>query len=53
MRRHETTCMPSRLRLQALKLQYNSGGGSFPIHHDSDELLDGRVITAIFYLNPA
>ncbi|KAG2445831.1 hypothetical protein HXX76_000435 [Chlamydomonas incerta] len=38
---------------QAIKLQYNEGGGGcFPIHYDSDEQLDGRRVTAIFYLNP-
>lgn len=41
------------LDAQAIKLQYNAGGGGcFPIHTDSDELLDGRRVTAIFYLNP-
>ncbi|GLC68387.1 hypothetical protein PLESTF_000685600 [Pleodorina starrii] len=38
---------------QAIKLQYNAGGGGcFPMHLDSDEQLDGRRVTAIFYLNP-
>ncbi|GIL47056.1 hypothetical protein Vafri_3886 [Volvox africanus] len=38
---------------QAIKLQYNAGsGGCFPMHYDSDEQLDGRRVTAIFYLNP-
>ncbi|PNH11299.1 NifU-like protein 4, mitochondrial, partial [Tetrabaena socialis] len=38
---------------QAIKLQYNAGsGGCFPLHYDSDEQLDGRRVTAIFYLNP-
>ncbi|GFR46885.1 hypothetical protein Agub_g8526 [Astrephomene gubernaculifera] len=38
---------------QAIKLQYNAGGGGcFPVHLDSDEQLDGRRVTAIFYLNP-
>ncbi|PNW74928.1 hypothetical protein CHLRE_12g504100v5 [Chlamydomonas reinhardtii] len=38
---------------QAIKLQYNAGGGGcFPMHYDSDEQLDGRRVTAIFYLNP-
>ena len=43
-----------RLRhTQAIKLQYNAGGGGcFPMHYDSDEQLDGRRVTAIFYLNP-
>ncbi|EFJ50827.1 hypothetical protein VOLCADRAFT_88147 [Volvox carteri f. nagariensis] len=41
------------LDAQAIKLQYNAGGGGcFPMHYDSDELLDGRRVTAIFYLNP-
>ncbi|KAG2500910.1 hypothetical protein HYH03_001669 [Edaphochlamys debaryana] len=41
------------LDTQMIKLQYNSGGGGcFPIHFDSDEQLDGRRVTAIFYLNP-
>ena len=39
------------LLLQAIKLQVNSGG-CFPCHFDSDEMLDDRRITAIFYLNP-
>jgi hypothetical protein len=38
---------------QAIKLQYNEGlGGCFPMHLDSDAALDGRTVTAIFYLNP-
>ncbi len=38
---------------QAIKLQVNSGsGGSFPLHVDSDASVDGRRVTAIFYLNP-
>eukprot|EP00798_Chlamydomonas_sp_ICE-L_P010163 gene10163-8067_t len=38
---------------QAIKLQVNSGtGGCFPIHSDSDETIDGRRVTSIFYLNP-
>lgn len=38
---------------QAAKLQYNCGGGGcFPLHFDSDESLDARKVTAIFYLNP-
>ena len=39
---------------QAIKLQVNEGqGGCFPCHFDSDEALDGRKVTAIFYLNPS
>mmetsp|Transcript_7177 Transcript_7177/g.18412 ORF Transcript_7177/g.18412 Transcript_7177/m.18412 type:complete len:237 (+) Transcript_7177:94-804(+) len=38
------------LTSQAIKLQSNEGG-CFPVHSDSDELLDDRRITAIFYLN--
>ncbi|GFH20674.1 prolyl 4-hydroxylase, partial [Haematococcus lacustris] len=38
---------------QATKLQYNRGqGGCFPMHLDTDAMLDGRKVTAIFYLNP-
>ncbi|KAG1675869.1 hypothetical protein FOA52_001526 [Chlamydomonas sp. UWO 241] len=38
---------------QAIKLQVNTGaGGCFPMHFDSDETLDGRRVTCIFYLNP-
>ena len=38
---------------KAIKLQVNEGqGGCFPCHFDSDEALDGRRVTAIFYLNP-
>eukprot|EP00878_Enallax_costatus_P041821 GHUV01048715.1.p1 GENE.GHUV01048715.1~~GHUV01048715.1.p1 ORF type:complete len:312 (+),score=59.69 GHUV01048715.1:317-1252(+) len=41
-----------RLEEQAIKLQYNEGGGGcFPMHFDSDEQLDMRRVTAIFYLN--
>ena len=50
-----TTCQLSAPALcaQAIKLQVNAGGGGcFPMHCDSDELLDGRRITSIFYLNP-
>lgn len=28
------------------------GGASFPMHFDSDETVDGRRLSAIFYLNP-
>lgn len=36
------------------KLQYNEGrGSSFPIHTDTEEDIDARCITAIFYLNPS
>lgn len=38
---------------QAIKLQVNSGSsGCFPMHFDTDESLDGRKVTCIFYLNP-
>ncbi|KAL0029367.1 hypothetical protein WJX77_002479 [Trebouxia sp. C0004] len=41
-----------RLDSQAIKLQCNAGnGGCFPLHYDSDEQVDGRRVTAIFYLN--
>uniref|UniRef100_A0A383WJL7 Fe2OG dioxygenase domain-containing protein n=1 Tax=Tetradesmus obliquus TaxID=3088 RepID=A0A383WJL7_TETOB len=41
-----------RLDSAAIKMQHNEGGGGcFPMHFDSDELLDGRRVTAIFYLN--
>eukprot|EP00201_Polytomella_parva_P005581 CAMPEP_0175077584 /NCGR_PEP_ID=MMETSP0052_2-20121109/23490_1 /TAXON_ID=51329 ORGANISM="Polytomella parva, Strain SAG 63-3" /NCGR_SAMPLE_ID=MMETSP0052_2 /ASSEMBLY_ACC=CAM_ASM_000194 /LENGTH=306 /DNA_ID=CAMNT_0016347103 /DNA_START=50 /DNA_END=967 /DNA_ORIENTATION=- len=43
----------THLDSQAIKLQYNAGGGGcFPIHFDTNERLDGRRVTAIFYLNP-
>lgn len=28
------------------------GGACFPMHFDSDEAVDGRRLSAIFYLNP-
>lgn len=35
-----------------MKVQVNAGdGGCFPIHFDSDPRLDGRLVTAILYLN--
>ncbi|KAK7253835.1 hypothetical protein SO694_00002732 [Aureococcus anophagefferens] len=38
---------------QTLKVQVNGGGGAcFPLHFDSDPLLDDRVVTCIVYLNP-
>ena len=41
------------LRRQTLKVQVNGGGGAcFPLHFDSDPLLDDRVVTCIVYLNP-
>ena len=41
------------LRRQTLKVQLNGGGGAcFPLHFDSDPLLDDRVVTCIVYLNP-
>lgn len=41
-----------RLSSQAIKLQYNAGGGGcFPIHFDSDERVDARWVTCILYLN--
>ncbi len=44
---------PPSPRRKAIKLQVNTGGGGcFPLHLDSDERLDGRRVTAIFYLNP-
>ena len=40
------------LHRQAVKLQYNAGaGGCFPMHFDSDQELDPRVLTAVVYLN--
>ena len=40
------------LHRQAVKLQYNAGaGGCFPMHFDSDQELDPRVLTAVTYLN--
>lgn len=44
---------PALVEAQALKLQHNAGsGGCFNIHYDTDASVDGRVITAILYLNP-
>lgn len=41
-----------RLDSQAIKLQHSTGNGScFPIHCDSDVTVDGRKVTAIYYLN--
>lgn len=41
-----------RLSSQAIKLQYNPGKGScFPIHTDSEETIDARKVTAIYYCN--
>lgn len=41
------------LDTQAIKLQWNSGGGGcFPMHFDTDAAVDSRLITAIWYLNP-
>ncbi|GBF99724.1 hypothetical protein Rsub_12437 [Raphidocelis subcapitata] len=43
-----------RLRLdgRGIKAQLNEGGGgAFPMHTDSEEGLDGRRVTAIYYLN--
>lgn len=38
---------------QVLKAQVNSGAGAcFPTHCDSEETLDSRRVTALFYLNP-
>ena len=38
---------------QKIKLQWNAGNGAcFPIHCDTDASIDGRVVTAIWYLNP-
>jgi len=39
------------LDYQAMKIQSNTGG-SFPIHTDSDGIVDTRLISAILYLNP-
>ena len=47
---HQLGINPSHAT-QAIKLQVNHGG-CFPCHFDSDETLDTRKITAIFYLNP-
>lgn len=42
-----------RLDAQSTKLQFNAGGGgSFPMHLDSDESVDSRRVSAIVYLNP-
>lgn len=41
------------LHYQTLKAQYNEGDNAcFPLHFDSDEALDTRKLTALFYLNP-
>ena len=39
------------LFLVTLLLLSPGGGGCFPLHYDSDEQVDGRRVTAIFYLN--
>lgn len=36
----------------AIKLQVNSGGGSFPWHYDNPGPPNNRVLTCIVYLNP-
>lgn len=42
-----------RLDRQAVKVQWNSGGGAcFPMHFDTDAAVDGRKVTLILYLNP-
>lgn len=42
-----------RLGRRTIKVQVNGGGGAcFPLHFDSDPALDGRVATALLYLNP-
>ena len=39
---------------QVLKIQYNAGDGAcFPMHCDTDSELDGRRVSALFYLQPA
>ena len=43
----------TQLHHQVVKLQRNAGfGGCFPLHFDSDAKVDGRLITALTYLNP-
>ena len=43
----------ARLERMTLKVQLNGGGGAcFPLHFDSDPTVDGRLVTAILYLNP-
>jgi len=40
------------LDTQGVKAQVNEGGGGcFPVHLDSDRSVDGRLVTAIVYLN--
>jgi hypothetical protein len=36
---------------KAIKLQRSRDGGCFPIHFDTDRAIDGRLVTAIVYLN--
>jgi hypothetical protein len=39
---------------QVLKIQYNAGNGAcFPMHCDTDSELDGRRVSALFYLQPS
>ena len=39
---------------QVLKIQHNAGDGAcFPMHCDTDGELDGRRVSALFYLQPA
>ena len=43
---------PLRLDWQGVKAQRSNGEGAcFPIHVDSDAAVDGRLLTAVFYLN--
>lgn len=53
-----TNNMDKRLSLQvemtpAIKLQINTGGGSFPWHFDNPGPPNKRILTCIFYLNPS
>lgn len=42
-----------RIMGKAIKLQRSRDGGCFPIHFDTDRAIDGRLVTAIVYLNDA
>ena len=46
------SCLRAEIVRVTMKVQVNGGdGGCFPIHFDSDPRLDGRLVTAILYLN--
>ena len=51
-----STCLLVKLLLllsvpMSCSIYWVGKGGCFPLHYDSDEQVDGRRVTAIFYLN--